>query len=66
MLLRYGECSKHFRAAGAIYAHRYSDRQLLNNYFLTLEELFTGESNNIDKEQTLIVNQDPEINVLAY
>lgn len=67
MLLIYGECRKNSRAAAALYAQRFPERQHPPpNYFLRVESQFRREeddprNNNVE----FVVDEETEINVVA-
>ena len=67
ILLIYGECRKNSRAAAALYAQRFPDRQHPPpNYFIRVESQFRSEEDDPQNNNVkLIVGEAAEINVLA-
>ncbi|KAJ8915484.1 hypothetical protein NQ315_003247, partial [Exocentrus adspersus] len=64
-LLIFGEYHKNSRSAAELYAQRYPNRQNpVHQYFPYLENRFRQDGNR-NAEETFIINEDTEINVIA-
>lgn len=65
MLLIFGECHRNSRNASELYIQRYHNRQHPTNQYFTFVENHFRQEGNREAEQTLIINDETEVNVLA-